>query len=56
MSDKTFKQVEIKHEIISCHLVLYFTQDRQGLTSYVVKDLTHIKTNYPYYHKQRSIA
>ena len=39
MSDKTFNQVDLKSEMISCHLFLYFTKDRQGLTSYVVKIL-----------------
>jgi len=39
MSGKTFNQVEIKPEMISCHLLLYFTQDHQGLASYTTKVL-----------------
>ena len=53
MSDKIFNQVEIKIEMILCHLALYFIQSRQGLASYAVEDL---KMTYLYYHKQRSIA
>ena len=37
MIDKTFNQVEIKPEMILGHLALYFTQDCQGLASYIVK-------------------
>ena len=51
MSGKTFNQVEIKPEMISCHLLLYFTQDHQGLASYTTKVLfpTPSKVHSHYY-------
>jgi len=57
MIGKTFNQVEIKPEMILCHLLLHYLQNRQG-QSYILRHqgLILIKAAYPYCCKQQSIA